>query len=308
VVGRHQYPVPLLQNIFAVQTWSGDIKVAQSYYNGPGWSIGVEMFFYLLFPFLIPYVARLYRRFGARGLVTLIAAMTLTVFALWTYFYLSGRSALPAADPGSAHRWLYRNPLCYLPIFVCGMAVAFLIPHVRAWSTRRHHLVQGLVFCYVFGLAMFRSTGPGWGTASYGLFFVAPFALVLVSLATDRGWMARFLATAPMMRLGVASYALYITHRWLVGKMPAAEFIEKGSGLVPYVSLVIVIFFLLLIAEGAHQYIEEPTRRWIVKVTRRPAAPDTPRANRTVNTAADPRPLEPAGVVPQHGGGEARRA
>jgi peptidoglycan/LPS O-acetylase OafA/YrhL len=308
VVGRHQYPVPLLQNIFAVQTWSGDIKVAQSYYNGPGWSIGVEMFFYLLFPFLIPYVARLYRRFGARGLVTLIAAMTLTVFALWTYFYLSGRSALPAADPGSAHRWLYRNPLCYLPIFVCGMAVAFLIPHVRAWSTRRHHLVQGLVFCYVFGLAMFRSTGPGWGTASYGLFFVAPFALVLVSLATDRGWMARFLATAPMMRLGVASYALYITHRWLVGKMPAAEFIEKGSGLVPYVSLVIVIFFLLLIAEGAHQYIEEPARRWIVKVTRRPAAPDTPRANRTVNTAADPRPLEPAGVVPQHGGGEARRA
>ena len=296
IVGRDQYPWPLLQNLLTVQTWSGDLRIAQGYYNAPGWSIGVEVFFYLLFPFLVPLVARLARRHGARGLVALIAAMTLVVFALWAYFYLSGRAALPAADPGSGHRWLYRNPLCHLPIFVTGMATAFLLPHVRHWSARRHHLVQTFVFCYVFGLAMFRGEGPGWGTASFGLFFVVPFALALVSLASDRGWMARILATAPLMRLGVASYALYITHRWLVSPMPTSKQIETGEGWAAYGALVVTIVLLLLIAEGAHQYLEEPARRWILAATARwtRTAPGRPPAGPGVPAGADP--LVPAGA------------
>lgn len=285
VLGKDQITWPLIQNILAVQTWSGDLKTAQGHYNAPGWSIGVEMFFYLLFPFLIPLVARLASKYRARGLTALIAAMTLIVLALWAYFYLSGRAALPAADPGSAHRWLYRSPLSYLPIFVCGMAIAFLIPYARDWSVRRHHLVQAAVACYIFGLAVFRGSGPGWGTASFGLFFVVPFALVLLSLASDRGWMARFLATGPMLRLGVASYALYITHRWLVGKMPTYDYIAKGHGLVPYLALLITIGILILIAEGAHQYVEEPLRRWIVKVTR-PVTSEPPAPVDPVDTAA----------------------
>ncbi|GIF37248.1 acyltransferase family protein [Actinoplanes xinjiangensis] len=268
ILGRDQHGWALLQNIFAVQTWSGDLAVAQGHYNGPGWSIGVEMFFYLLFPFLIPAVARLARRHGPRGLIVLIGAMTLIVFALWAAFYLTGRADLPAADPGSAHRWLYRNPVCYLPLFVCGMAIAFLIPHTAHWTTRRHHAIQTFVFCYVFGLAAFRGTGPGWGTASFGLLFVIPFALALTSLAAGRGWMARLLSTTPMVRLGVASYALYITHRWLIHHMPTSEYIKTGQGLVPYAALFVTVALLLLIAEGAHQYIEEPARRFLVRVSR----------------------------------------
>ena len=38
--------------VFAVQTWSGDLAVAYGY-NGPGWSVGVELFLYALFPLLI---------------------------------------------------------------------------------------------------------------------------------------------------------------------------------------------------------------------------------------------------------------
>lgn len=280
VVGVDQKWWPLAQNILAVQTWSGDLKTAQGHYNAPGWSIGVEMFFYLVFPFLVPLVAGLFRRSGARGLVLLMAATTLVVLALWAYFNLSGRAALPAADPGSAHRWLYRNPLCYLPIFVCGVAIAFLIPYARDWRTRRHHVLQAVVVAYVLGLAMFRGSGGPWGTASYGLFFIVPFAVVLLSLAADRGWFARFLATGPMIRLGVASYALYITHRWLISATPSYKHIASGQGWVPYVALLLTVGILLLIAEGAHQYVEEPARRWLVRVTapltrqRRPPEPD----------------------------------
>ncbi|WP_229068541.1 acyltransferase [Actinoplanes sp. DH11] len=291
IVGRDNHGWALVQNLLAVQTWSADLRVAQGWYNSPGWSIGVEMFFYLLFPFLVPVVARLARRFGARGLILLIAAMTLVVLVLWAAFYFTGRSSLPAGDPASVHRWLYRNPLCHLPMFVCGMASAFLIPYTSRWSTRRHHAVQAFVFCYVFGLAAFRGTGPGWNSGAYGLFFVVPFALLMISLASGRGWTARLLSTTVMVRLGLASYALYITHRWMLYALPTAEYIKTGRGWVPYVALLVTLVLLLLIAEGAHQYIEEPARRLLVPLTRRWTSSGTgdPAPNRSV-----PEPDHPA--------------
>lgn len=269
IEGRGNPGWALLQNLLAVQTWSGDLKVAMGYYNSPGWSIGVELFFYLLFPFLIPLVAGLARRFGWRGLVLLILAMTLIIFAMWAAFNLAGHTSMRADNPASAHRWLYRNPLCHLPMFVCGMASAFLIPYTRHWSTGRHHAIQAFVVAYVFGLAAFHPSGSGWSSAAYGLYFAVPFALAMISLASGHGWLARFLSTTPMIRLGLASYALYITHRWILFGMPTSDVIKTGHGWVPYGALLVTLAVLLLIAEGAHQYIEEPGRRWLIRITSR---------------------------------------
>jgi peptidoglycan/LPS O-acetylase OafA/YrhL len=268
-VDHEQYPVAFVKNIFAVQTWGGDLLDAQSRYNGPGWSIGAELFFYAVFPFAVPLVAAAARRFGARALIGVIGAMTLVILGLYLWFVLTGRAALPAEDPASAHRWLYRNPLCLLPLFLTGVAVAFLLPHVRHWSDLTHHVVQTVVLGYVLILAMFRGEGPAWGAASYGLFFVVPFTVALLSLASDRGWLARILRTRPMVTLGVASYALYITHRWLVWQLSSTDPVSKGHGIDPYAGFVLTICVLLLVAEGAHRYVEEPARRWIVTVGNR---------------------------------------
>jgi peptidoglycan/LPS O-acetylase OafA/YrhL len=277
-IGHEQYPSAFVQNMLAIQTWSPDLLVAQSRYNGPGWSIGVEMFFYLLFPFILPLVAGAARRFGARALVLIVAVAAAVTLALCTYFVLTGRAALPATDPGSAHRWLYRNPLCQLPLFVSGVAIAFLLPHVRHWTDRTHQIIQTVVVLYVLLLAGFRGTGGFWPAGSYGAFFVIPFAFALLSLASDRGWFARFLRTGPMVTLGVASYALYLTHRWLVWQLSSYDPIAKGHGLAPYAGLLLTVGILLLVGEGAHRYIEEPARVWVVGAGRRlarrfPAAP-----------------------------------
>jgi peptidoglycan/LPS O-acetylase OafA/YrhL len=263
------YPKAFVENIFAVQTWGGDLLTAQSRYNGPGWSIGAELFFYAVFPFVVPLVAKAYRRWGARAMIALAGLMALVSFVLFAYFVLTGRADLPAADPGSAHRWLYRNPLCQLPVFLCGVAIAFLLGHVRHWSDLTHHVIQTSVLAYVLILAMIRGEGGFWGAGSFGPFFVVPFTLALLSLSSDRGWMASILKTKPMVTLGVASYALYITHRWLVWQLSSTDPVSKGHGIAPYIGFVLTICILLLVAEGAHRYIEEPARRWMVKVTSR---------------------------------------
>ncbi|MFD0516844.1 acyltransferase family protein [Paractinoplanes durhamensis] len=206
---------------------------------------------------------------GARALIAIIGATALVSFGLLAFFVLTGRAELPAADPGSAHRWMYRNPLCQLPIFLCGVAISFLLPYVRRWSDLTHHVIQAAVLAYVLLLAMFRGEGGFWGAGSFGPFFVLPFTLALLSLASDRGWMARILKTRPMVTLGVASYALYITHRWLVWQLSSTDPVSKGHGIDPYVGWVLTICILLLVAEGAHRYIEEPARRWIVGIGKR---------------------------------------
>ncbi|GAA0585240.1 acyltransferase [Paractinoplanes ferrugineus] len=268
-VDHQQYPKVFLMNIFGVQTWSGDLLAAQSRYNGPGWSIGAELFFYFLFPFVVPLVAGAAKRWGAKALLLIAGGMALVSLILFAYFVISGRADLPAADPGSAHRWLYRNPLCQLPIFLVGVAISFLLPYARQWSDLTHHVIQTLVLAYVLVLAMVRGEGGFWGAGSFGPFFVIPFAVALMSLASDRGWFARILRTRPMVTLGVASYALYITHRWFVWQLSTSDPVTKGHDIAPYVGFVVTICVLLLIGEGAHRYVEEPARRWIVNMTNR---------------------------------------
>jgi peptidoglycan/LPS O-acetylase OafA/YrhL len=194
----------------------------------------------------------------------------------------------PGSPPGSAHRWLYRNPLCHLPVFVAGLAIAFLLPYVKGWSTRTHQLIQTIVLAYVLGLAAFRGTGAWWSAPSYGAFFIVPFAVVLLSLASDRGWFAGFLATRAMVTLGVASFALYVTHRWFVWQLGTFGAVAKGHGLAPYVGFVVTIAVLLLIAEGAHRYVEEPVRRYVVALGNRLARTSAPR----------PRPADPTVGTP----------
>ena len=268
-VNHEQYWWGLVQNIAAVQTWGPDLLVAQSYYNGPGWSIGVELFFYALFPFIVPVIAGIARRNGARGLVAVILGAAAIVFGLCAYFVLSGRINLPATDGGSAHRWIYRNPLAHLPLFIAGVAVSFLLPYVRRWKPSTHHLMQTAIVLYVLLLAAFRGEGGWWPAGSYGAFFVLPFTLLLLSLGSQHGWLARFLSTGPMVMLGVASFAVYLTHRWLVWQLSSTDAISKGHGWAPYAGFLLTIAILLLVGEGAHRYVEEPARRWVIKISKR---------------------------------------
>lgn len=295
-IDHKQYPWAFVQNILAVQTWSPNVLVAQSYYNGPGWSIGVELFFYALFPFIVPVIARIARRWEARGLWLIIAAASAVTLTLCVFFVVTGRADLPAADAASAHRWLYRNPLCQLPLFVAGLAIAFLLPYVREWRLRTHQLIQTGVLVYVLALAAFRGQGGAWAAASFGAFFIVPFTFALLSLSTDRGWFARFLKTRPMVALGVASFALYLTHRWLIWQLSSFDPIAEGRGYAPYVGLVITVGVLLLVGEGAHRYIEEPARRWVIQVTNRLARRFPPRRRQVPRQA--PRHRAPAEAPP----------
>lgn len=265
-------------HFLGLQTWSGNLEVGATMYNAPGWSICVELFLYALFPFLVPVVALAARRWGVRGLLALAGLAFAVQVTLWAFFVLHGNADLPAVDPGSAHRWLYRNPLTRLPEFVVGMCLAFLLARGVRMPRVLAHLTQAAVIAFVLVMCATRdlTSGP-LGAAFFGTLWTIPFAVLILSLASNRGFFSRFLSVRAMVMLGTASYALYITHRGLLGAF-GKRYVETAPGHWGWAAVVVVIALSLALAEGAHRYVELPARERLLKIADRFLKPRRPAA------------------------------
>ena len=251
----------LPRQYLGLQVWSPNLSVSSGMYNAPAWSVCVELFLYATFPFLVVLIAALARRYGARGLLVAMAAAFAVQLVMWAYFALSGRADLPAVDPDSAHRWLYRTPLTRLPEFIVGMSLAFL--HLRGFRFPRPvaHVTQAAVVAFVFFACYFRDgTNGSLGAAFFGTMWTIPFGLLILSLASGHGFFGRFLSTRSMVVLGTASYALYMTHRPLLPRF-GADLVHRADGYWGYIMVLVVLGLALIFAEGAHRYVELPCRR-----------------------------------------------
>ena len=277
VVQRAANGVPqeaLWRHVLAIQTWSGDYSIGQAGYNPPGWSICVEIFLYAVFPLLVPVIAFVSKRFGAAGLVGVIAFAFAVQVALVVIFTAEGWAFLSVKDPASGHRWLYRNPLPRLSEFVIGMSLAFLLLRGVKLRTRVAGWLQAASVAVVLVVASLGPTLARWELpAFYGAMWTVPFAVLLLSLAAaPSAWLSRFFATRALVTLGTASYAVYLTHRPLLpflGK-DRGSMLTDPVGWAPYVGVVVIVGLCLLIGEGAHRLIEVPARRAVLRLVRRP--------------------------------------
>jgi peptidoglycan/LPS O-acetylase OafA/YrhL len=189
---------------FMVQAFHPDFALA---WNPPAWSLSAEAFFYLLFPAAAPWLLA-----ARRPRVVGVALWVLSLAPSVAYLALS-----PDGLDGVDHRvhapWsdaLKYHPLARLPELLLGVlaARAYLgglrLPAAAGWGA--------LFACLVV---------VGSGAVPYALLhngLLAPlFVVALISLAPSAG----ALAARPLLRLGEASYALYILHvplfYWVAG-------------------------------------------------------------------------------------------
>ncbi|RKH34751.1 acyltransferase family protein [Corallococcus sicarius] len=243
------------------QAW---VPSAACAWNCPGWSLSVEAFFYLLFPVLAVPVARLGPKGLRWGALALVA-----VAALLCGLWLVGDGWL-AGDSAHRETWLRvgeYSPLLKLPQFLLGVVLG------RAFVLRRTEPAAGpapgsFVASFVaaglaLGLLTVSWSGSAW--AFRDLVLTPVFAWLIWTLARGHGPLAAFLSRAPLVRLGEASYALYILHVPLAFYARAAERLS-GVGLErrapwSYSALAITSFVLLSLA--VFSWLEEPARRWI---------------------------------------------
>lgn len=100
-----------------IQSWIPGYPMS---YNFPGWSVSVEVFFYLLFPFLIV-------SFGKVSLKK--AAVAVSMFWLSSnLLHVTASTVLPVKPPSSGYDFLYYLPFLHVNTFLCGVVagIAYL--------------------------------------------------------------------------------------------------------------------------------------------------------------------------------------
>jgi peptidoglycan/LPS O-acetylase OafA/YrhL len=108
--------------------------------------------------------------------------------------------------------------------------------------------------------------------------FPAAFALLILSLSRDDGWLARILTRKPFAVLGERSYSIYLMHMPLI---LIFENLAKRANGVAASSLVLLTFaaVLIIVSGWTYRFIEDPFRSMFNRFASAPRALRTDPAN-----------------------------
>jgi peptidoglycan/LPS O-acetylase OafA/YrhL len=235
-----------------LQAW---VPQAALTWNAVAWSLSVEAFFYLLFPFL---VLLLVRRTQPQ-LLLLAAASWLTSLALSCSYVLFNPDHLSVVNSDVLGAfWLNAlkfNPLARLPEFLLGIACGFLFLRSRRESKLALPMVlSGMVALIVVVYFSAVIPYPILHTALLG----PAFAAIVYGFALRPNWGA-ILENRLLVLCGDASYSLYLLHSMIIGM-----YFHSTTGQLRYQSPIGVLVFVLLavtVSALVYRFIEEPARR-----------------------------------------------
>jgi peptidoglycan/LPS O-acetylase OafA/YrhL len=173
------------------------------YWNPPAWSLSVEVFFYFCFPFLGLLFGRMLPRRCLGWAVGLWMA-GLLVPALYCAL------RVPAAQPlaSSLQLAIETNPLLRLPEFLVGVLLGRIYLSGFRFSPRAAAALS-LAVLVGLGAALSASAAIPRPLLANGL-LVPLSALLIFSLAHQRGLVAALLSNRVVKLLGEASFSIYI--------------------------------------------------------------------------------------------------
>jgi peptidoglycan/LPS O-acetylase OafA/YrhL len=250
--GAHTYVLGGLLSLFVLQAWT---PLSQAW-NGPGWSLSVEAFFYLIFPLVLAPILRMRpaRLVSLLGLLWL-GMMSLTVAHEHTVI-----------APQFWHDYIMYQPLFWVPTFLLGIATYRL---TSWWSVVPNQVATLISVASLAGLlALAGLSSPLTG----GDFLVnggaAPLiALIVLAYSHPRSLSSRLLGSAPLNFLGTASYVVYIMQDplWHIFRL-ATDGMRQATTqpLVHTWQFLLYLVYLLVIALLVQRLVERPAHRYLL--------------------------------------------
>ena len=260
-------------SLLLMQAWVPVAGYAGAF-NGPAWTLSVDVFFYAMFPLLLARV----REAPARALT---GALLLSIAFPMLANALGGATSDLALDRWNWYLLDHFFPPARLVEFVLGMVAARLhaagrlrMPESAATATVVEAIA--LAACAAGIAAMHRVphaaawVGPGVGDWLAQVAAAPLFAALLLVLAQGRGACSRVVAMRGPVHLGDLSYAVYLLHGLVLhaAVWPSLTASIGGTG-----ALAAFWVALLAVAHLAWRLVELPARRAVVRAVDRLAAP-----------------------------------
>jgi len=209
-------------------------------YNWVLWSLGIEVWFSLLFPVLLP----VYRRWpgGTLAVAVLVAVGTRYV------------GAVPF--DGNVLNWIADSLPARLPDFLAGMLAVDLTVRRRAWTAHPLTLLAGggLSLAGVWAWhAWFLGQLPVKAATVFTLPLDAGFLLIAVFVLSRRSWLSQALSLWPLQLIGMMCYSLYAWHGLIEYRLILTRSLDFAVRLE---SLPFYLLFLSAVAALSFRYIE----------------------------------------------------
>lgn len=232
--------VSLLCQLMLLNAWFPFAAINQPW-NGPSDSVSCEAFFYALFPLLL-------RKLDGRGLRFVLFAC-LGAWLMQGAGMLLIETALPASRAGFL---VVALPLLRIAEFMLGVAAGFAFMAMRERSARRQLRGVALV---TFAVAAIVALSL-WQPISPGFYLQSPFfAMLILGLALMERPLIGVLNLRWLVRLGEASYSLYLIHVPIAYIALLAGF-DRSNGWM-------VLVFAIWTSIVVFGFYEEPMRRAI---------------------------------------------
>jgi peptidoglycan/LPS O-acetylase OafA/YrhL len=244
------------------QAW---IPAFSSFVNAAAWSLSAEVFFYFCFPRLTGLVAGKSRR----GLIGVIAACWILLLAPAELSILASQGAMgpSLAVSASTVRWaafIQFNPALHLPAFVMGIAGQRLFSLEKSWRSSAISWGSAVLIAAILG--------AGWQIPAPLVHkgFLAPLFLTLIfGLASGRGALAAMLAHPVAVKLGEASYSVYLLHLPFQGVALAINNLTFHLAVSSWTFLIADFVMTIAVSLLALTYVETPYRKSIAADLRR---------------------------------------
>lgn len=246
----------ILINLLFLHTW---VPSANNSVVPGGWSIGVEMFFYILVPIIwiiVPIRRRILLLCIAAGV---LLSATYFVSEVWNgNFYIVNNTYLYYWFPSQA------------PAIIFGLIFYFLYgAKLGKPLTRMAAVLFFSGFCASFLLALYFGTGrevaPALAPAVLGIAFI----LLILSL---QGWGRRIIVNALASRLGRISFSVYILHFLvldIVALLIQSLHLSRSSPLTVCPILIVTLAVTSGLALISKRVIEDPAITYGHKLSQR---------------------------------------
>jgi peptidoglycan/LPS O-acetylase OafA/YrhL len=254
--------------VLLIQSW---IPIPAYYFsfNAVAWSVSDEMFFYLVFPFLLLSLSRTWY-----WKLLLIMGLGLAMVLMSDAVHLPAYSM---DDLGSvtAHGISYINPIVRLKEFAIGMSVALLFIRVR--SRVVFGFVSFTVVEILLVLALPRVVRGEAGLRGRVAARIAPnlsssvnmfldqtviavfFAVFVLVFACNAGALSRVLSTRFFVVLGEISFSIYLLHQIFLDYYQAH--FQNAGWLPDHHRFAVYLVVTCLAAYATWRWIETPSRR-----------------------------------------------
>lgn len=196
-------PADLVDTLIQITCLNAWIPGRVLHLNYPSWAISVEVFFYLLFPFIIVLIDRYgTKRSYAAIIVFWIVSMVIHI-SLYSSFY--------QGFPSKSHDLIFYNPLLHLNTFTFGILGGLVYTRIKDKPVHYIPLLGIILALLVYYLLVFRITLPAYISCTLHNGLLSPlFFIFTLSLSLDGTIVSKTLSSRFLQKMGHMSYAVFI--------------------------------------------------------------------------------------------------